>query len=168
MEQSREQLIQIITSTQVVDAKLFNRTRQENPMLAKLMFNKFKKFLVNDTVTDIERQTMLIRFLETQGDFGLVSEIIRYLQTCPLQEDYKEIIMEWTYHNSDLIRKHLLQAVDGVGLADTRQPEGLKLSKPPAVQQESILNDLIQEIVNIAMEQIQEEPPEDDDEGGAV
>ena len=167
MEQSREQLIQIITSTQVVDAKLFNRTRQENPMLAKLMFNKFKKFLVNDTVTDIERQTMLIRFLETQGDFGLVTEIIRYLQTCPLQEDYKEIIMEWTYHNSDLIRKHLLHAVDGVGLADTRQPEGLKLSKPPTVQQESILNDLIQEIVNIAMEQIQEEPPEDD-QGGAV
>ena len=54
MDEGREELIQVVTATQVANAKLYNNIRKENALWAKYMLNEFKKFLSNDNITTLK------------------------------------------------------------------------------------------------------------------
>lgn len=121
MDEGREQLIELTTSQQVTNAEFFNSLSDSCPMLAKLMLDKFKKFLTDSFFTDLERQTMLMKFFEDQTNIDLIKEIITFLENSEFKEDYIKIIMEWTYHNSENIIKQNLAKVDGSGLCQKKE-----------------------------------------------
>lgn len=138
----REKLVEIMTSQQVVNSEFFQAVREQNPLLSKLMLNKFKAFLVDDYFTDFERQTMLIRFFEDEPDINLVKEIITLVKDCEQKEDYSEIIMEWTYHNSEHIKQQNLAKLDAAALCDAK--EKTNRIKRPTDMTDAILEGLLQ------------------------
>lgn len=113
MAEDRDQTIEIITATQVATASLFYDIKQESPLLAKLMMDKLKSFLTKDCYSCMERQTILMRFLEEHTDLDVIHEVLDYINNSNFKEDYTAIIMEWTYHNTDKIKKHYLAKCDG-------------------------------------------------------
>jgi len=142
MDEEREQLIEVITSTQVANAELFTGIRKESPMLAKFMLDKFKQFLGDTNLTSMERQTILMKFFEEHKDYELLSEIIQHIDTLECKGDYTKIIMEWTFHNSENIVKSNLAKVDGAMLALTKEKEEIK---PKLVKgSDDFINQLIQ------------------------
>ena len=116
MDEGREELIQVVTATQVANAKLYNNIRKENALWAKYMLNEFKKFLSNDNITTLERQSILMKFLMEQTNYDVVHEVMEYIDGCDLKKDYSVIVMEWTLHNSQDIMEQVLQTCDGVDL----------------------------------------------------
>ena len=145
----REKLIEMITSQQVVNAELYNPLCQNAPLLSKMMLDKFKAFLNDNYFTDIERQTMLMTFFEKQTNLEIIREILKYIQTCDLKDDYTKIIMEWSYHNSEDIVKQNLAKVDGSKLYDLK-PKQDKLEKPVDLTEDFIQNllDLTAELLD--------------------
>lgn len=118
MDEKRQQEIELITSLQVATSKIFDVVRRENPLLAKFMMDKFKSFLNKNCFEAIERQSVLIQFLQDQADLTVVHEVLEFIDTaCELKQDYFEIILEWTFHNGDSIRKFYLSKYDGVPLS---------------------------------------------------
>lgn len=113
MSEEREETIEIITATQVANASLFNGVKKENPMLAKLMMDKLKSFLTKDCYSTMERQTVLMRFLQEHTDLDIIHDVLDYVNNSELKQDYTAIIMEWTYHNNDKIKKYYLAKCDG-------------------------------------------------------
>lgn len=109
----REVMIEMITSTQVANSEVFNQVLEESPMTAKLMLDKFKSFLNNEYFTAMERQTVLIRFLEEQDNVDIVKEILTVVENSKFKSDYAPIVMEWTYKNSERIVQANLARVDG-------------------------------------------------------
>ena len=117
----RNKLVELMASQQVVNAEFYNSLIQQNPVLAKLMLDKFKTFLDDDYFTDLERQTLLIKFFEEQTDSDLQKEILLHIENCECKEDYTKIILEWAFHNSDLIRQNNLAKYDGASLCSDKQ-----------------------------------------------
>jgi len=117
----RESIIELITAKQVSDATLYNSVRKENPLMAKLMMDKFKNFLTNSYFTDIERQTMLIKFFEEQKNLDIVREVIKYIHTSDFVSDYIRIIMEWTLNKSENIINSNLVKYDGDKLCKSKK-----------------------------------------------
>lgn len=109
----REQAIELVTATQVAMADLYYAVMEENPMLAKLMMDKMKSFLSNNEVTAMERQTVLMRFLEEHTNMDVIHEVLNTIENSPLKEDYSAIVMEWNYHNTEDIKKYYLAKYDG-------------------------------------------------------
>ena len=80
MSQDRELTLELITATQVADAKLFYAVQQENALLAKLMMDKLKAFLNNDYFATIERQTVLMRFLEEHDNWEVIQDLLNNIK----------------------------------------------------------------------------------------
>lgn len=116
MDEGRKELIQVVTATQVANAKLYNNILKENALWAKYMMDEFKKFLNNENITSLERQSLLMKFLMEQTNYDVVHEVIQYIDTCELKQDYSVIIMEWTLHNSQDIMEQVLETCDGIDL----------------------------------------------------
>lgn len=121
MDRERESIIELITSKQVTDAISYNAIRKENPLMAKLMLDKFKGFLINDYFTDIERQTILIKFFEEQQDLDIIRDVIKHVNSSEFSDDYIRIIMEWTLKSSEHIVNSNLMRFDGVGLCKSKK-----------------------------------------------
>ena len=138
----REKLVELVTSQQVVNAEFYNALRQSTPLLSKLMMDKFKNFLNDQYFTDIERQTMLMKFLETQTDIDVIKEILSHTQNCECKDDYIKIIMEWTFHNSENIVKQNLAKVDGSMLYGKKSRQ-TKIETPSDIT-ETVLDGLIE------------------------
>ena len=138
----REKLVELVTSQQVVNAEFYNALRQSTPLLSKLMMDKFKNFLNDQYFTDIERQTMLMKFLESQTDIDVIKEILIHTEKCDCKDDYTKIIMEWTYHNSENIVKQNLAKVDGSMLYGKKSRQ-TKLEKPSDMT-EAVLEGLLE------------------------
>jgi len=139
--EDRAKLVELITSQQVVNAEFYNSLRVHTPLLSKLMMDKFKHFLNDEYWTDLERQTMLMKFLEDQSDIEVIKEILEYTQGCDRKDDYTKIIMEWTFHNSEKIIKSNLAKVDGSALCGKKQKTN-KLSTPSDLT-ETVMEGLI-------------------------
>lgn len=131
MDDEREQLVEITTAQQVINAEFYNALKRDYPMLAQLMWEKFKNFLNDSYFTDIERQTILMKFFEEQKDLDLIQDIIKFAKECDLKDDYTKIIMEWTYNNSDIIIREALKSVDGLGFFDKKEPTKATLKNIP-------------------------------------
>ena len=144
MAEDRDNTVELITATQVTNAELFYTIQKENALLAKLMLDKLKSFLSNDYFTTMERQTILMRFLEQHTDLEVVQDVLNYIQESPLKEDYTTIIMEWTYHNSENIVKQNLAKYDGSLLSLDK-----KVKRPEFKPQNSGSDDFVQAIVDI-------------------
>ena len=138
----REKLVELVTSQQVVNAEFYNALRQSTPLLSKLMMDKFKNFLNDQYFTDIERQTMLMKFLETQNDIDVIKDILSHIQNCECKDDYTKIIMEWTFHNSENIVKQNLAKVDGSMLYGKKSRQ-TKIETPSDIT-ETVLDGLIE------------------------
>lgn len=132
----RDKAIELLTSHQVASAEFYNALRISSPMLSKLMMDKFKAFLNDTYFTDIERQTMLMKFFEEQTNNDVLQEVLTHIQECECKDDYTKLIMEWMYHNSDEIIRRNLAKVDGVGLCDYKQKK--KLVKPAELTEDFI------------------------------
>ena len=150
MDEEREQLIEVITSTQVADSKLFNGIRKESPLLARFMLDKFKQFLGDCNLTSMERQTILMKFFEEHKDYELLSEIIQHIDTLECKDDYTKIIMEWTFHNSENIVKSNLAKCDGAMLALRKEPE-----EPKKLNNKKETEDFINSIISVTLEAMQ-------------
>lgn len=130
MDENREQMVELITSQQVVNGEFYNSLTQFSPMLAKMMLDKFKDYLNDEYFTPMERQTLLMKFFENQENIDITKEILEYIQKCDTKNDYTKIVMEYLYHNSEDIIKANLAKVDGVQLYQNRPEEKLKLKDP--------------------------------------
>lgn len=129
MAEDREQTIELLTATQVAMADLYYSIMEENPMLAKLMMDKMKSFLTKDCYAAMERQTVLMRFLQEHTNLDVIHEVLDCVNNCELKEDYTAIIMEWTYHNTEKIKKHYLGKCDGSLLCLNKQMEKPQFKK---------------------------------------
>ena len=76
MDDGREQMVELITSQQVVNGEFYNSLSQYSPMLAKMMLDKFKDYLNDQYFTPMERQTLLMKFFESQENIDVVKEIL--------------------------------------------------------------------------------------------
>ena len=65
---SRDSLIRLSITSQVIDKELFETIYKDEPLMATLMLEKFKQYLNDPYYTDIERQTILIKFLTKLRD----------------------------------------------------------------------------------------------------
>lgn len=145
--------MELMASQQVVNAEFYNSLCQQNPILSKLMWEKFKLFLEDDYFTDLERQTILIKFFEEQTNLELTKEILSHVQSCECKEDYTKIVLEWAFHNSDLIKQNNLAKVDGVGLCMGKQ-KTKKLQKPA-----DLTDELMDNILSLTLNMMNN-PPE--------
>lgn len=141
--EERDKLIELMIANQVTDAKLYNSFVQQSPMLANLMMRKFKLFLDDAYFTDIERQTMLMKFLEEHIGSDAITEVIEHAQNSELKSDYATILMEWMFHNSESIIDKSLACVDGVGLC-AKLPKQTTLQALP-----ELTDELLDEILKI-------------------
>ena len=82
MAEDREQTIELLTATQVAMADLYYSIMEENPMLAKLMMDKMKSFLTKDCYAAMERQTVLMRFLQEHTDLDVIHEVLDCVNNC--------------------------------------------------------------------------------------
>ena len=87
MAEDREQTIELLTATQVAMADLYYSIMEENPMLAKLMMDKMKSFLTKDCYAAMERQTVLMRFLQEHTDLDVIHEVLDCVNNCELKEE---------------------------------------------------------------------------------
>ena len=162
MSEDRELTLQLLTATQVTDAKLFYSVLKDNALLAKFMMDKLKDFLCNPYFATIERQTILMRFLEEHTDWDVIQEILKTVNECELKHDYITIVMEWTFHNNDNIKKHTLSKYDGSVL-------GMNKSTPPPqfrhIDANSTQN-FVQSILQITTQLLQDLGDVDDEEEG--
>ena len=99
----------------VADASYYNTIFATHPLYAKLLMDNFKSFLNDSSFTAIERQGLLIQFLETSKILEPVQDIISELQYSPLKKDYDAIILEWIYNNSEKLVASNLYKYDGHG-----------------------------------------------------
>lgn len=141
MDDGREQMVELITSQQVVNGEFYNSLSQYSPMLAKMMLDKFKDYLNDRYFTSMERQTLLMKFFESQENIDVIKEILEYIQKCETSEDYTKIVMEYMFHNSEDIIKANLAKVDGTHLYQKKQKNKLKIQDPT--------NDFVQNLVEI-------------------
>ena len=143
MSEDREIALQMVTAMQVADAEFYSQVYENTPMIAKLMMDKFKEFINNDYFTALERQTVLIKFLECQNIVEIVQEVLKFVENCELKEDYEAIILEWLYNNSEDIIQTNLARVDGEFLCLSKEENKVILAdinKPKIVEQEFIQN----------------------------
>ena len=118
MDNDREQLIEIMTAAQVCNKALYEVILQQSPLLAKFMMDKFKAFLNDEYITDIERQTLFMKFLQSHDNYEIIRDVLEFVQNeCDLNSDYTQVIMEWTYHNSESLLYQSLDKYDGRELA---------------------------------------------------
>ena len=129
----REQAIELITATQVAMADLYYAVMEENPMLAKLMMDKMKSFLSNSEITAMERQTVLMRFLEEHTNMDVIHEV-----------DYSTIIMEWSYHNNEDIKKYYLAKYDGSVLSLSKQNPKPNFNKSEKIGTDEFVKAILQ------------------------
>ena len=160
MSQDRELTLELITATQVADAKLFYAVQQENALLAKLMMDKLKAFLNNDYFATIERQTVLMRFLEEHDNWEVIQDLLNNIKQCDLKDDYTTIIMEWTFHNNEKIKTYELAKYDGCVLSLS------KVTPPPDFKPHNNTQNFVQSIVQITTQLLQDLGIEDDGEEG--
>ena len=157
--EDRELMLQLLTATQVTDANLYNSVKQENPLLAKLMMDKLKLFLDNDYFATVERQTVLMKFLQEHTDNETINDVLTFLDNSELKQDYSAIIMEWTYHNSENIVEQTLAKYDGSLLSKSKLTE-LPQFKP----QNTGTNDFVQAILQITNHLIDGDDGDDGDD----
>ena len=160
MSQDRELTLELITETQVSDAKLFYAVQQENALLAKLMMDKLKAFLNNDYFATIERQTVLMRFLEEHDNWEVIQDLLNNIKQCDLKDDYTTIIMEWTFHNNERIKTYELAKYDGSVLSLSR------VTPPPDFRPHDSTQNFVQSIVQITTQLLQDLGIDDDGEEG--
>lgn len=153
MSEDRERTLELITATQVVNADLYYTILQENAFLAKLMLDKLKCFLNNDYFATMERQTVLMKFLEEHTRIDVIQDVLQFINNCNLKNDYIAIIMEWTFHNSEKIKNHLLAKYDGSLLSlskTTPKPEF-------QVKQNNATTDFVKAILQITTQQLNDD-----------
>lgn len=130
LNEDREQMVEFVTSQQVVNGEFYSSLTQYSPMLAKMMLDKFKDFLNDSYFTSMERQTLLMKFFENHDNIDIIKEILEFIQKCERKEDYTKIVMEYMYHNSEDIIKANLAKVDGVHLYEKKQKNKIKIKDP--------------------------------------
>ena len=140
----REQAIELITATQVATADLYYAVMEENPMLAKLMMDKMKSFLSNSEITAMERQTVLMRFLEEHTNMDVIHEVLDSINNSELKEDYSTIIMEWSYHNNEDIKKYYLAKYDGSVLSLSKQNPKPNFNKSEKIGTDEFVKAILQ------------------------
>lgn len=120
--EERYSIIRARVACEIVNNKeLIEDLLIKEPLLAKIMFDKFKEYLNDDFFLDIERQTLLMQFLEHYDNLEIIRDILKFTQDCELAEDYTRIIFEWNYRASDFIRKSNLRKYDGFKLSQTKK-----------------------------------------------
>lgn len=117
MFDDRDKAIEAFVAMQVACADVYYKILYENPLLAKLMMDKLKSFLVDEQFEAIERQSVLIKFLQEHTEMEVVHEILDFIDKCDLKNDYTTIIMEWTFYNDQGIKDFYLSKLDGSSLA---------------------------------------------------
>lgn len=144
LSEDRETTLQMFTAIQVADAEFYTQVYENTPMIAKLMMDKFKEFMENDYFTALERQTVLIKFLECQNIVEIVQEVLKFVENCELKQDYEAIILEWLYHNSEDIIQTNLARVDGEFLCLSKEENKVILSGigKPTEKEQAIMNNL--------------------------
>ena len=140
----REQAIELITATQVATADLYYAVMEENPMLAKLMMDKMKSFLSNSEITAMERQTVLMRFLEEHTNMDVIHEVLDSINNSELKDDYSTIIMEWSYHNNEDIKKYYLAKYDGSVLSLSKQNPKPNFNKSEKIGTDEFVKAILQ------------------------
>ena len=140
----REQAIELITATQVATADLYYAVMEENPMLAKLMMDKMKSFLSNPEITAMERQTVLMRFLEEHTNMDVIHEVLDSINNSELKDDYSTIIMEWSYHNNEDIKKYYLAKYDGSVLSLNKQNPKPNFNKSEKIGTDEFVKAILQ------------------------
>lgn len=140
----REQAIELITATQVAMADLYYAVMEENPMLAKLMMDKMKSFLSNSEITAMERQTVLMRFLEEHTNMDVIHEVLDSINNSELKDDYSTIIMEWSYHNNEDIKKYYLAKYDGSVLSLSKQNPKPNFNKSEKIGTDEFVKAILQ------------------------
>lgn len=160
MTEHRERTIELLTATQVAMAELYYNIMQDNPLLAKLMMDKLKAFLGNDYFATMERQTILMRFLEEHTNMEVIQDVLNYVKTCSLKSDYTTIIMEWTFHNSENIVKQALAKYDGSLLCLKKQ------NPPPQFKRLSAnsTDEFVQAILQISSQVLADNEDDDGDD----
>lgn len=131
-DRDREEFVTATTALQVCKAEIYESIMQENPLLAKYMMDKFIEYLSDEETTTIERQSMLMNFLANHTCYDLIDSVIKRVSMLDLHDDYKEIILEWTFHNSEDIVQINLEALDAEELIQPIQRAGkLQLPEKP-------------------------------------
>lgn len=153
-DRDREEFVTATTALQVCNADLYEQIMEENPLLAKYMMEKFIEYLSDTQTTKIERQTMLMNFLLHHTCYELIDDVIKKVSQLEFAEDYKEIILEWTFHNSEDIVQINLESLDAEQLIQPIEKPG-KLKLPEKKKDDKV--DAIVEVKVIGLE----DQPED-------
>ena len=120
--EDRYSIIRARVACEIVNNKdLIEDLLIKEPLLAKIMFDKFKEYLNDDFFLDIERQTLFMQFLEHYDNLEIIRDVVKFVQDCNLSEDYTRIIFEWNYKASDFIRKSNLRRYDGFKLSQSKK-----------------------------------------------
>lgn len=90
----------------------FSALYEEQPFHASLLLEKFKEFLDSDKFVAVERQLILYTTLTVQPNKELVRELINFCNECKNKDDYRRVVMEWTFHHSERITNEILSALD--------------------------------------------------------
>lgn len=138
----REQMVEFVISQQLTDPETYKSVKEGSPMLARMMLEKFKNFLLDSYFTSFERQTVLLKFFEEQDDMSVIKEILDCIQNSDMKDDYTKIIMEWTYNNSENIISSNLAKFDGAKFNEKKLPKKVKLDK--SSNADMILNKIIE------------------------
>jgi len=149
-DKDREEFVTATTALQVCKADIFETVMEKNPLLAKYMLDKFIEYLSDPDTTTIERQTMLMNFLTNHTCYELIDEVINRVSKLEFYPDYKEIILEWTFHNSEDIVQINLESLDAEGLIQPIENPG-KLQLPEKPKSKPV--DAIVEVKVIGMEE---------------
>ena len=165
MDEDREQLLRIITATQVSNAKLYTSISKESPLLAKLMMDKFNQFLSDEDITSIERQTLLMKFLEEQKNLDIVRDVLTFAKQCPLKDDYIKILMEWEFHNSENIIRHHLASVDGTLLCASKTPM-VPILEEPKTQEDPVEQEILNNLLSVSFKLLEVNDDSDDTDDG--
>lgn len=114
----RDSAVRLNITLKILDSNEFIESTKAEPYIRDLMLNKFKEFLNDDYFTDIERQIVLIKFLQCGYDLSIINKVLQYINSeCELKDDYECIILEWTLGSSNKIKQETLYPVDGVELS---------------------------------------------------
>lgn len=119
-DMERNSATRLNTAFKILEQETFNNLCQNEPFVAQLMINKFKEFLDDDYFDDIERQIILLKFLECCYPLEIITDVLDFIQNdCALKEDYSKVILEWNLQYDDYIKSNILQKYDGEELTYT-------------------------------------------------
>ena len=116
----RSSATRLNTAFKILEQDTFYNICENEPFVAQLMLDKFKEFLNDDYFDDIERQIILLKFLQCCYPIEFITDVLDFIQKdCILKDDYNKVILEWNLEYNDYIKNSILQKYDGEELAYT-------------------------------------------------